>query len=75
MLRNYTTENCLRNWSKTIRTSAIFPALNAPKEEDGWTGFTGYVHEAVADYFEQRLRGGHKAYLCGPPVMIDAAIS
>ena len=50
------------------------PSLNAPKEEDGWTGFTGYVHEAVADYFEQRC-GGHKAYLCGPPVMIDAAIS
>ncbi|MFW1689862.1 NADH:ubiquinone reductase (Na(+)-transporting) subunit F [Acinetobacter ursingii] len=50
------------------------PALNAPKTEDQWTGFTGYVHEAVADYFEQRC-SGHKAYLCGPPPMIDAAIS
>jgi phenol hydroxylase P5 protein len=50
------------------------PALNAPKAEDHWTGFTGFVHEAVADYFEQRC-AGHKAYLCGPPVMIDAAIS
>ncbi|WP_151981858.1 NADH:ubiquinone reductase (Na(+)-transporting) subunit F [Acinetobacter guerrae] len=50
------------------------PALNAPKAEDQWTGFTGYVHEAVADYFEQRC-SGHKAYLCGPPPMIDAAIS
>lgn len=50
------------------------PALNAPKAEDEWTGFTGYVHEAVANYFEQRC-AGHKAYLCGPPPMIDAAIS
>ena len=50
------------------------PALNAPKPEDGWTGFTGFVHEAVADYFEHRC-SGHKAYLCGPPPMIDAAIS
>ncbi len=50
------------------------PALNAPKPEDQWTGFTGFVHEAVADYFENRC-GGHKAYLCGPPIMIDSAIS
>jgi phenol hydroxylase P5 protein len=32
------------------------------------------VHEAVANYFEHKC-GGHKAYLCGPPPMIDAAIS
>jgi phenol hydroxylase P5 protein len=47
------------------------PALNAPKPEDQWTGFTGYVHEAVANYFENKC-SGHKAYL---PPMIDAAIS
>ncbi len=50
------------------------PALNAPKTEDQWQGFTGFVHEAVADYFENKC-SGHKAYLCGPPPMIDAAIS
>lgn len=50
------------------------PALNAPKAEDAWTGFTGFVHEAVADFFENKC-SGHKAYLCGPPPMIDAAIS
>ena len=27
------------------------PALNAPKPEDQWTGFTGYVHEAVCQLF------------------------
>ncbi|AXQ22878.1 phenol hydroxylase [Acinetobacter wuhouensis] len=50
------------------------PALNAPKAEDAWTGFTGFVHEAVASHFENKC-SGHKAYLCGPPPMIDAAIS
>ncbi len=50
------------------------PALNAPQEDDGWAGFTGFVHEAVANYFENKC-SGHKAYLCGPPPMIDAAIS
>lgn len=50
------------------------PALNAPKPEDEWGGFLGFVHEAVADYFKQRC-SGHKAYLCGPPPMVDAAIS
>jgi len=50
------------------------PALNAPKPEDQWTGFTGYVHEAVANYFENKC-SGHKAYLCGPPPMIEAVKS
>ncbi len=50
------------------------PALNAALPEEQWQGFSGFVHEAVADYFQQRC-SGHKAYLCGPPPMIDAAIS
>lgn len=50
------------------------PALNAALPEDDWQGFAGFVHEAVADYFQQRC-SGHKAYLCGPPPMIDAAVS
>lgn len=50
------------------------PALNAPEDGDQWQGFTGFVHEAVNDYFDGRC-DGHKAYLCGPPPMIDAAIT
>ncbi|KGK41346.1 phenol hydroxylase [Nitrincola sp. A-D6] len=59
------------------RTHANFhyiPALNEPTEADGWTGFAGFVHEAAKDFFDGRFNG-HKAYLCGPPPMIDAAIS
>lgn len=50
------------------------PALNAPEEGDDWQGFTGFVHDAASAHFDGRF-DGNKAYLCGPPVMIDAAIT
>ncbi|MDD3444494.1 MAG: 2Fe-2S iron-sulfur cluster binding domain-containing protein [Zavarzinia sp.] len=49
------------------------PVLSDPQPEDGWTGETGFVHEAVVRHFDGVFRG-HKAYLCGPPPMIDAGI-
>lgn len=50
------------------------PALNEPAADDNWEGFTGFVHEAAIDHFDGKF-GDHKAYLCGPPPMIDAAIT
>lgn len=50
------------------------PALNEPTEDDSWEGFTGFVHEAAKEHFDNKF-SGHKAYLCGPPPMIDAAIT
>lgn len=50
------------------------PALDSPLEEDHWSGFSGYVHEAAIEHFDGQF-AGHKAYLCGPPPMIDAAIT
>ena len=49
------------------------PALNEPTPECAWNGFKGFVHEAAAAAFDNDFRG-HKAYLCGPPVMIEACI-
>lgn len=49
------------------------PALNEPKADDNWDGFKGFVHEAAESFFDGKF-SGHKAYLCGPPPMIDAAI-
>lgn len=49
-------------------------ALSAARPEDGWTGHTGFIHDAV---FEHYLKD-HPApedceyYLCGPPLMIKA---
>lgn len=50
------------------------PALSDEPADSGWTGFRGYVHDAAKDAFDNDFRG-HKAYLCGPPVMIEACLS
>lgn len=50
------------------------PALNDEPADSGWAGFRGYVHEAAKAHFDNDFRG-QKAYLCGPPVMIEACIT
>ncbi|SEP88751.1 phenol 2-monooxygenase P5 subunit [Solimonas aquatica] len=50
------------------------PALSHEPEGGGWQGFRGFVHEAAKAHFNGDFRG-HKAYLCGPPLMIDACIT
>lgn len=50
------------------------PALNSEPADSGWTGFRGFVHDAAKAHFDNDFRG-NKAYLCGPPVMIDACIT
>lgn len=50
------------------------PALSEPEAEDNWEGATGFVHDVAVEVFDNDFRG-NKAYLCGPPVMIDACIT
>ncbi|NUT77988.1 2Fe-2S iron-sulfur cluster binding domain-containing protein [Pseudomonas sp. C1C7] len=50
------------------------PALSQAVEDREWTGFKGYVHDAAKQHFDGRF-SSRKAYLCGPPVMIDSAIT
>lgn len=50
------------------------PALSHEPEASDWQGFRGFVHEAAKAAFDNDFRG-HKAYLCGPPLMIDACIT
>ncbi|WP_449432145.1 2Fe-2S iron-sulfur cluster-binding protein [Pseudomonas putida] len=50
------------------------PALSQAEDDPQWDGFKGYVHEAAKAHFDGRF-SANKAYLCGPPPMIDAAIS
>ena len=49
------------------------PVLSEPKAEDGWTGRTGLVHQAVmADLPDL---SGHQVYACGAPIMVESAES
>ncbi len=49
------------------------PALSEATAECKWSGLKGFVHDAAKESFNGDFRG-HKAYLCGPPVMIEACI-
>lgn len=50
------------------------PALSHEPEDSGWQGFRGFVHEAAKAHFNNDFRE-NKAYLCGPPLMIEACIT
>lgn len=50
------------------------PALSDEPETSDWDGFRGYAHEAAGHAFGNDFRG-HKAYLCGPPLMVDSCIT
>lgn len=50
------------------------PALSHEPEGSDWDGFRGFVHDAAKAAFNNDFRG-NKAYLCGPPLMIDACIT
>jgi CDP-4-dehydro-6-deoxyglucose reductase, E3 len=47
----------------------LIPVLSEPG--DGWTGRTGFVHDAVLADHESLA--GHEVYACGNPLMIKAA--
>jgi phenol hydroxylase P5 protein len=52
------------------------PALSQPDGDDSdgdWDGETGFVHEVAERRFDGSFKG-MSAYLCGPPVMIEACI-
>ena len=49
------------------------PVLSQPTPACRWEGATGFVHDAAMAHFGNDFRG-HKAYLCGPPPMIEACI-
>lgn len=63
----------LERLSERIRGYRFVPVLSEPAPGDDWTGETGLVTDAVGRQFPDL--GGMEAYLCGPPAMIDAAIS
>jgi len=49
------------------------PVLSEVGEGHVWRGARGFVHQAAQAHFKDGF-AGHKAYLCGPPPMIEACI-
>ena len=58
-------------WQSAHPRFDFIPVLDAPAPEDHWPGRTGRVHEAVlADFADL---SGYEVYVCGAPVMVQAA--
>ena len=51
---------------------AYVPALS--DDASGFSGAKGFVHDAAREHFKGDF-SGRKAYLCGPPVMIEACLA
>jgi Na+-transporting NADH:ubiquinone oxidoreductase subunit F len=51
------------------------PALSEPLPEDQWTGYTGFIHQVLYDHYLKNHPAPEdiEYYMCGPPMMIDAA--
>ena len=49
--------------------------LSEAQDEDHWDGLTGFVHESLKkEYLDGHINPATvEYYLCGPPVMIQAA--
>ena len=58
-------------WQRDNPGFRYVPVLSEPRDDDGWTGRTGFVHRAVMEDFPDL--SGHQVYACGAPAMIDAA--
>ena len=58
------------SWAAEHARVQYVPVLSEPRAEDGWSGRTGFVHEAVLDDFPDLSPFG--VYASGPPVMVKA---
>jgi CDP-4-dehydro-6-deoxyglucose reductase len=57
--------------ARTMPNLRYVPVLSEPLPQDGWTGRTGFVHQAVVSDLPDL--SGHQVYACGAPVMVDSA--
>jgi CDP-4-dehydro-6-deoxyglucose reductase len=57
-------------WQREGKLTYV-PVLSEPTAADGWTGRTGFVHQAVMEDFPDL--SGYQVYACGAPAMVDAA--
>lgn len=59
------------SWAANHSNFEYVPIISNALPEDGWDGRTGFVHRAVMD--DHPDLSGHQVYVCGNPLMVDAA--
>ncbi|RNL58810.1 NADH:ubiquinone reductase (Na(+)-transporting) subunit F [Zhongshania marina] len=67
-------QDLFENLEKNNLNFKYIPALSDISDQENWAGYRGFVHEAANEFFHGKF-ADLKAYLCGPPMMINAAIS
>lgn len=58
-------------WQREHASFTFVPVVSEPRPEDGWSGRTGLVHEAILADFPDLA--GHQVYACGSSAMVEAA--
>src|SRR5690606_660660 len=68
-------EEYFRDLERRFPNFTFNVALSAPLPEDGWSGPTGFVHDVLkrAHLDSHPNPTAIEYYLCGPPVMVQAA--
>jgi CDP-4-dehydro-6-deoxyglucose reductase len=60
-----------RRWADELPRFTYVPVVSDALPEDGWTGRTGFVHQAAMSDFPDM--SGCEVYACGAPVVVDAS--
>jgi Na+-transporting NADH:ubiquinone oxidoreductase subunit F len=73
-LREIFYEEEFRAIEKEFPNFRFYIALSEAKEEDNWTGLTGFIHQVVYDEYLSKVEEPEELeyYMCGPPMMNDA---
>ncbi len=61
-----------QQWAAAHPHITYVPVLSEPTASDAWSGRTGFVHQVALEDFADL--SGHQAYVCGAPVMVEAAL-
>jgi CDP-4-dehydro-6-deoxyglucose reductase len=56
---------------KVMPNLRYVPVVSDAQPEDGWSGRTGFVHQAVLQ--DMADLSGHEVYACGAPVVVESA--
>ncbi|MBI3436930.1 MAG: 2Fe-2S iron-sulfur cluster binding domain-containing protein [Proteobacteria bacterium] len=63
----------LRDWVRSVPSFTYTPVLSEEPADSGWSGRRGLVTDVMMEHLGDVF--GLEAYVCGPPAMIDAAVS
>ena len=61
----------LRAQAASMPQLTYVPVVSDATPEDGWSGRTGFVHQAVLQDFPDL--SGHEVYACGAPIVVESA--